>query len=417
MLGILIILVLYSILKKDKVSGTEADIQKFSGIIEGQLKTQPDLLSSKVSESVQNKFSEFKENISKNNQDQIKEFSKLKESLTENLSGNSEKLLGGLTKFKDGFKKDLTEDFDKLNETVESRLNKISNKVMENLEEGFKKTNKTFTNVIVSIGKIEKAQEDMNKLSTEIVDFKDILKDKKTRGIFGEGQLYHILENVFGKANKGKLYDTQYTLTNKKIVDSVLLMPEDIGNISVDSKFPLEGFRKLTDNTLSETEFKSATTNFKNDVKEHIKNISSKYIIPGETSDQALMFLPAESIYLEILVNHQDLVDFAHSKRVILTAPNNFLAFLTTVRNVHVDQERKKYAHIIQEELIILSKEFGRYSERWNKLKTHMDTVSKDVNLIHISTNKISGKFKKISDVKLENNSKNPVELLEEIKK
>jgi len=412
LLIILIVLVLVLIFKKNNSNSNTADVEKFSGMIEGQLKTQPDLVASKIGENLHKIFGDFKDNIFNNNQEQIKQFGEFKNNLTQSLADNSAKITKDLIEFKDGFKKDLTIDFEKLNKTVEDRLDKISNKVMENLDEGFKKTNKTFNDVIESIAKIEKAQENMNKLSTEIVDFKDILKDKKTRGLFGEGQLNHILQNIFGEGNKGKLYDLQYQLKNGKQVDAIILMPEGLDNISVDSKFPLESYRKLTDTTLSDIDIKEAEKRFKLDVKEHIKTISEKYIIPGETAELALMFLPAESVYLEIIVHHQDLVDFAHSRKVMLSAPNNLVALLTTVRNAYVDQERKKYAHVIQEQLVKLSKDFGSYRKRWDGLKKHMDTVSKDVNEIHITTSKISNKFEKISGVELEDHSKDDSPLL-----
>ena len=138
---------------------------------------------------------------------------------------------------------------------------------------------------------------------------------------------------------------------------------------------------------------------FKNDVKKHIDAIASKYIIPGVTSDQAIMFLPAEAIFAELNAYHDDIIEYAYKKRVWITSPTTLMSTLTTIEVIIKNQERDKYAKIIQEELQKLSIEFGRYRDRWDKLSRSIETVNKDVLDIHTTTEKISKRFDSINKV------------------
>lgn len=161
------------------------------------------------------------------------------------------------------------------------------------------------------LSKIDEAQKKIDNLSTDIVSLQGILTDKKSRGIFGEINLKHILVSVFGEKND-KIYKLQYTLPNSYIADAMLFTPEPLGTIAIDSKFPLENYQIMVDKNNSNAERNNAEKQFKIDVKKHIDAISSKYIIPGLTSNQAIMFLPAEAIFAEINAYHSDLVEYAY---------------------------------------------------------------------------------------------------------
>src|SRR5574344_2326085 len=208
--------------------------------------------------------------------------------LTERLGhfeANIDKEIGD---FKFGFSKDLHGDFDKLNDSLEKRLMLINDKVNERLDVNFEKTNKTFMNVLERLAKIDEAQKKIDGLSTEIVSLESILTDKKSRGIFGEVNLYHILSSIFGEKND-RIYKTQYTLSNTTIADAIVFGPEPLGTICIDSKFPLENYRRLVEKGLSETERVLRFKAFDSDVKKHIDAIADKYIIDKETTDQAIM--------------------------------------------------------------------------------------------------------------------------------
>lgn len=303
--------------------------------------------------------------------------------------------------FKASLTKDLNNDFSSLNDKIEDRLVKINEKVNERLDQNFEKTNKTFTNVLERLSKIDEAQRKIETLSTDIVSLQSILTDKKSRGIFGEVNLKHILVNVFGEKND-KVYRLQYTLPNGTIADSILFAPEPLGTIAIDSKFPLENYQLMVDRKKTEAERSMYEKQFKIDVKKHIDAISSKYIIPGTTSDQAIMFLPAEAIFAELNAYHQDIIDYAYKKHVWITSPTTLISTLSVIEMIIKNIERDKYTSIIHEELNKLGLEFSRYKERWDKLAKSIQVVNKDVENVHITTEKISKKFEIINQVEVE---------------
>ncbi len=303
--------------------------------------------------------------------------------------------------FKNDLSKNLNDDFDKLNNKIESRLNAINDKVNERLDQNFEKTNKTFTNILERLSKIDEAQKKIEVLSGDIVSLQSILTDKKTRGIFGEVNLKHILSSVFGEKND-KIYRLQYTLPNSTIADSILFAPEPLGVIAIDSKFPLENYRMMVDKSIPQEMRDRYEKQFKIDVKKHIDAISSKYIIDGVTSDQAIMFLPAEAIFAEINAYHSDIIEYAYKKRVWITSPTTLISTLTVIQMIIKNIERDKYTSIIHEELNKLGVEFSRYKDRWDKLAKSIQTVNKDVENVSITAEKISKKFDIISGVEVE---------------
>jgi len=306
-----------------------------------------------------------------------------------------------LSTFRNDLSKSMSEDFDRLEDKVEKRLIYINDKVNERLDENFNKTNKTFTNVLERLSKIDEAQKKIDNLSGDIISLQSILTDKKSRGIFGEVNLKHILSNVFGDKND-KIYRLQHTLPNTTIADAVIFTPEPLGTIAIDSKFPLENYRLMVDKSKKQTERQLYEKQFKVDVKKHIDAISSKYIIPGVTSNQAIMFLPAEAIFAEINAYHNDLVEYAYKRNVWITSPTTLISSMTTIQVLLKNMERDKYAKVVHDELTKLGIEFQRYKERWDKLSRSIETVNKDVENLNITSDKITKKFASISDVKLD---------------
>ena len=304
--------------------------------------------------------------------------------------------------FKLTFSRDLTEDFNKLNDRIENKLEYINGKVNERLDVNFEKTNKTFASVLERLAKIDEAQKKIDNLSSDIVSLQTVLTDKKSRGIFGEVNLHQILASVFGEKND-KLYSLQYTLSTGVIADAIVFAPEPLGKICIDSKFPLENYRYMLERGITTEEKTRREKLFESDVKKHIDAIGSKYVISGETSDQAIMFLPAEAIFAEINAYHTNLINYAYSRKVYLASPTTLMSLLTVVQAILMGMERDKYTSIIHNELNKLGEEFLRYKDRWDKLSQHMDTVSKDVRDIHITTDKITKRFDEISNVNIEN--------------
>ena len=324
--------------------------------------------------------------------------------ITERLGKLENTTIKELSTFQFELMKTMNEDFDKLNTKMENKLNMINDKVNERLDESFNKTNKTFTSVLERLSKIDEAQKKIDTLSTDIVSLQSILTDKKSRGIFGEVNLKHILVSIFGEKNDN-VYRLQYTFDNKTIADAVIFAPEPLGTVAIDSKFPLENYQIMVDKNRSQMERMMAEKQFKIDVKKHIDAISSKYIIPGVTSNQAIMFLPAEALFSEINAYHNDLVEYAHKKSVWITSPTTLISTFTVIQVLLKNMERDKYASIIHDELNKLGLEFSRYKERWDKLSRSIETVNKDVESIHITTDKISKRFESISSVDIKNDN------------
>lgn len=321
--------------------------------------------------------------------------------ITERLGKLETNVVKELSTFQVDLMKTMNDNFDKTNNRVEERLININDRVNERLDENFNKTNRTFTSVLERLSKIDEAQKKIDTLSTDIVSLQSILTDKKSRGIFGEINLKHILVSIFGERND-KIYRLQYSFNNNTIADAVIFAPEPLGTVAIDSKFPLENYRIMVDKTKSSMERTNAEKQFKIDVKRHIDAIASKYIIPGVTSNQAIMFLPAEALFAEINAYHQDLIEYAHHKNIWITSPTTLMSTLTIIQIILKNMERDKYAKVIHNELNKLGLEFARYKERWDKLSRSIETVGKDVENIHITTDKITKRFESISSVDIE---------------
>ena len=343
---------------------------------------------------------ELNNTLSGNNEKLLMKFNDFIQKIGVVMNENNQGLTLNINRFKDEFKKSVNDDFEALNRKIEERLDLMNAKVEERLAKGFEETTKTFGSVLERLGKIDEAQKKIEALSSNVVSLQDILTDKKSRGIFGEVQLYQILASVFGEKND-RTYQKQYKLSNNTMVDVMLFTPEPIGNIAIDSKFPLENYRKMYDSELTNEERINARKEFVGNLKKHIDDISEKYIIRNETSDQAIMFLPAEAIFAEINAYHTDVIDYAYRKNVRIASPTTLVSVLTTIQMILTNIEREKYASVIQEELGKLHEEFGRYEKRWKALEKDIEKVTKDVKEITTTSNKISKRFTEISNVNM----------------
>jgi DNA recombination protein RmuC len=327
--------------------------------------------------------------------------SNMEANITERLGRFEVNINKEINEFEKSFVKDMDKDFEKLNTNVEERLMQINDKVNNRLDQNFEKTNKTFNSILERLTKIDEAQKKIDSLSNDIVSLQSILTDKKTRGIYGEVNLKQVLSSVFGE-NNNKVYELQYTLPNNTIADSILFAPAPLGTIVIDSKFPLENYRMMVDKKLPVELRDRYTKQFKLDVKKHIDAISEKYIIPDVTTNQAIMFLPAEAIFAEINAYHSDLIDYSYKKRVWIVSPTTLMSTLTVIQMIIKNIERDKYTTIIHNELNKLGLEFNRYKERWDKLARSVQTVNKDVMDVQITSDKISKKFEYISGVDID---------------
>ena len=292
----------------------------------------------------------------------------------------------------------LTTSIEGLTRTTDTRLEQITGKVNERLEEGFKKTNETFTSVMARLATIDEAQKKIDGLTGNVVSLQELLGDKRSRGAFGEVQLESLVRNLLPPS----AYEFQFTLSNGNRVDCALKLPEPTGLVSVDAKFPLENYHRMFESSVAESDRSLAQRQFQADLRKHINDISAKYIIPGETSDGAVMFVPAEAVFAEIHAHNAEIVEYAMQRRVWIVSPTTMMAVLNTARAVIKDVETRRQVHIIKDELSKLGKEFGRFDQRMKKLADHIRQTNDDAQDVRTTSEKISRRFSQIERVELE---------------
>lgn len=329
--------------------------------------------------------------------------------------GMSESLQTGITNLQkqigdylNRYSDDLGKRMENLTKKTDERLQQISGQVEKRLTEGFEKTSATFTDILKRLALIDEAQKKITELSSNVVGLQEILADKRSRGAFGEVQLSALISNIMPDDS----YSMQFTLSNNNIADCALFLPEPTGTIIIDSKFPLESYRRMTDYSLHDAERKFAERQFRQDISKHIQDIAGKYIISGETSDGAVMFIPAEAIFAEIQAHYPDLVEKAHALRVWMVSPTTLWATLNTARSVLKDAATREQVHIIQEHLGFLAKDFGRFRKRMDDLEKHIKQAHEDVENVNRSAKKISSRFEKIERVELTSDKEVTIEAI-----
>ena len=285
-----------------------------------------------------------------------------------------------------------------LTQSMDGRLDTLSGQVNQRLDEGFRKTNETFASVMARLATIDEAQKKIDGLTTNVVSLQELLGDKRARGAFGEVQLEALVQNMLPP----DAYAFQAVLPNNTRVDCLLTLPAPTGKVAVDAKFPLENYHRMFDTELAELDRRAAQQAFRADVKRHVDAIASKYILPGITSDGAVMFLPAEAVFAEIHAYHPEVVAHAQRKRVWIVSPTTLMAVLNTARAVMKDVETRKQIHVIKDALGKLAKDFQRFDERMAALARHIEQASRDVQDVQTSSRKITAHFQKIESVQLE---------------
>jgi DNA recombination protein RmuC len=281
---------------------------------------------------------------------------------------------------------------------LQAGLESVSDKVERRLDEGFKSSNETFVSVMQRLAVIDSAQKQIEKLTGSVVSLQELLGDKKSRGAFGEVQLEALVRNVLPPA----AFEMQYTLSSGARADCALKLPEPTGLVCVDSKFPLENYHRMLAEGVNDLERAAAQRAFRADVRRHVDAIAGKYIVPNETSDGAVMFVPAEAVFAEIHAYHAEVVDYANAKRVWIVSPTTLMAVLNTARAVLKDVETRKQIHVIREALGRLAVEFGRFDERMKDLGRHIRQAAEDVDKIQTTGGKITQQFQRIEAAELE---------------
>ena len=291
-------------------------------------------------------------------------------------------------------------DLNSLNENTMNRMSSMQYQVNENMRLSMETTNKALTNVLVEMGKLQSAQANLEELGKDITSLQNVLTDKKTRGTFGEVELYSILESSFGVNDQR--FRKQYKLSNGSMVDAIIVAPEPLGLIPVDSKFPLENYNRIYDGELTPQQQQAARNAFKSDCKKHIDDIARKYVAAEETSDFAYMFVPAEAVFAEIYGHCEDVVEYSYQKKVYIVSPTTLMAYITAIKAIYLGQSKNEKVGEIQEELSKLSQEFERFAERWNAVSKDFNSIADDMHDVDVTAKKIMRKFEAIENVELD---------------
>lgn len=319
---------------------------------------------------------------------------------TEDVEAMKHAVTSDLLSFQSNLLSAITKDMNTLNENTNDKLFKMEHAMNQHLHTGFESTNKVFNEVMQQIVKINETQSQLQELSKDITGLHTIFNDKKTRGIYGEIELYSILESAFG--DNSQRFARQYKLSNGLMVDAVIFGNDALGLIPIDSKFPLENFNRIQNSELSQQQKTVLINEFKNDVKKHIQTIANKYIIPNETSEFAYMFIPAEAIFSYINANLSDVIQFSYEKKVYIVSPTTLMAYITAIKALYLGQKKNEKMKEIQEELNRLSVEFDRFTKRYENVSRDFDKAYQDMKDVLITASKIENRFRKIEAVELD---------------
>jgi len=284
-----------------------------------------------------------------------------------------------------------------LAKALDERLDAFSKRIGDRLQESATQSQTTLGELRERLAVIDKAQSNITELSSQVVGLQDILGNKQARGAFGEIQLRDIVEMTLPPS----AYAFQAPLGEGKRVDCLLNLPNPPGPIAIDSKFPLESYHALRE-ARDEAAQTLARRGLAVAVRKHVQDIAAKYIVPGETAESALMFLPSEAVYAELHANFREVVEDSYRARVWIVSPTTLMATLNTVRAILKDVRMREQAGVIQAEVETLLKDIERLDDRVGKLQRHFDQSSEDIRQIRISTEKVTKRGERIAELQLE---------------
>lgn len=321
----------------------------------------------------------------------------------ENIMRGQAELAGRLAQISEQTKQEQMRIADAVNEQklavlkiMDEKLLAVTKSVGDGLQQSTVKTNETLQALRERLTKIDVAQQKISSLSEQVVSLQEVLSNKQARGAFGEIQLNDLVKSILPPS----AYEFQVVMSNTKRADCVLRLPNPPGTIVIDAKFPLESYQALR-NASSDREKVEAERFFRASVLKHIKDISEKYIIPGETAESALMFMPSEAVYAELHANFCDVVEASYRSKVWIVSPTTLMATLNTVRAILKDASMREQAGVIQKEVGILVDDISRLDDRVENLSKHFDLAARDIGEIKVSSGKISKRIQKIEDFEL----------------
>jgi DNA recombination protein RmuC len=311
----------------------------------------------------------------------------------QSLGDGQERLAGGLHHVSEAQAQSQTA----MLQLMEKRLSEVQGQMTESLSGTARRTAQSLGDLQQRLQAIDKAQDNITKLSGDVLSLQDILSNKQTRGAFGEIQL----NDIVTKALPSDSYTLQATLSNGRRADCLIHLPNPPGPIAIDSKFPLEAYEALRRAT-TERDLTEAARFLRASVKKHIRDISEKYILDGETAEGALMFLPSEAVYAELHANFPELVREGFAAKVWIVSPTTCMATLHTMRAILKDARMREQAGAIRRELGLLFADVDRLGTRVENLDRHFHQAAKDISDIKISADKAGRRAKRLDNFDFE---------------
>lgn len=345
------------------------------------------------------------------NQSTLEMYTKINSNLTEQLVksnsisqeswGNlSEKLSKTIFDFQEKTTDKLNQSMTALTTSIDQNIGNINQKVEDRLSKGFQEANDTFVKIAERVKVIDSAQKNIEELSKEMVSLQNILSNNQARGTYGEYQLNQLLRVVYGEYDN--IYKMQYSLKNDDEnyrVDAIINLPEPHGKIAIDSKFPFSKYSEIFDQNMDSIEEDKLIKEFASNVKRHINDIARKYILPGVTTDYALMFVPSDGILAFLHSKLKNIIDYSREKNVTICSPTTLVPLLSSFKAFIIDQEKNKYTKEINNQLLRLRKDFRIFSEEWTKLTNSVDSLKKHTDNFNRRVERINDKFEKIDQI------------------
>jgi len=293
-----------------------------------------------------------------------------------------------------------------LQQTVHDRLDAVSSRLGESMQNSTKHTTDHLQQLHARLAVIDTAQKNITDLAAQVTSLQSVLSNKQTRGAFGQGQLEAIIADILPRG----AYEFQHTLSNRTRPDCAIFMP-DSGPLIIDAKFPLEAMTAMRD-AGSDDERKAAGQRVRQDIAKHITDISGKYLIPGETQDIALMFIPSESVYADLHERFDDVVQRAHRARVMIVSPTLMVMAIQIIKQVRKDVQMREAAHQIRTEVGHIMKDVRLLGERVRKLQTHFGQANEDVANILTSAGRIEKRATNIEDLDFDDSGPAAAEII-----
>lgn len=280
---------------------------------------------------------------------------------------------------------------------LSERMDGLGHKLGQSMLDTTRHTHENLTRLAERLAVIDKAQQNITQLSSQVVELQKVLANKQTRGAFGEARMQAIIQDGLPQG----AYRFQAQLTNGNRPDCLILFPNNAPGLVVDAKFPLEAWNAIRAAETPEAA-KQAETAFRRDTLKHVTDIAARYQIVGETHDTAFMFVPSESIFADIHERYEDIVQKAHRARVVIVSPSLLMLSVQVVMSLLRDVRMREQAHVIQQEVVKLLDDVSRLDDRVRRLQTHFAQANKDIEEISVSSRKITKRGTDITEVELE---------------